>query len=89
MQILFYTIKFYTIVGDYEMAKKRSDGECCGNCIETSYPDFGGACSYAGEIGSDGWCKHWKKPVKADIKMKRKNKPDKSKTKRTKKCECK
>jgi hypothetical protein len=70
------------------MTKKRNANERCGNCIVTSDPDFGGACYHAGEITSDCWCKHWK-PEKIDIKMKRKNKPDKSKTKRTKKCECK
>jgi len=41
------------------MIKKRDDGKCCGNCIETADPDFGGACCYAGEIGCNFYCEHW------------------------------
>ena len=39
--------------------EKRKDGKCCGNCIETDDPDFGGACCYAGEISSNFYCEHW------------------------------
>ena len=39
--------------------KSRDDGKCCGNCIETADPDFGGACCYAGEIGCNFYCEHW------------------------------
>jgi hypothetical protein len=38
----------------------RKDGKNCGNCIETERPDFGGACSYAGEIGiGNHYCDMW------------------------------
>ena len=36
----------------------RKDGKNCGNCIETEGPYFGGACSYAGEIGNH-YCDMW------------------------------
>jgi len=39
--------------------KSRDDGKCCGNCIQTDDPDFGGACCYAGEISCNFYCEHW------------------------------
>jgi hypothetical protein len=38
------------------MTRERGIDERCGNCIETADDDFGGACAYAGEIGSEYWC---------------------------------
>jgi hypothetical protein len=35
----------------------RKDRKCCGNCAETQF-HFGGACSYAGEIGNH-YCDMW------------------------------
>jgi len=54
------------IVGHHEVVKinyttiPRKDGKNCGNCIETQGEDFGGACSWAGEIGNH-YCDKWEK----------------------------
>jgi hypothetical protein len=43
------------------MMKMRQPNERCGNCVETSGKDFGGACPYAGEISSNFWCEHYER----------------------------